>query len=754
MSTTITLNDKTAPSSAPLLAAENLPEHFAINDQNLADRRAFIGLNEADRTLLLEFIDWAKANSASISKDLYDHQLAFPPTRSFLERRAKAANKTIAALRESLEQSFARHFEECFEGAESNWDLAYFTRRLHTGWVHAQFYLAPKWYMGSYPEILRSTRVHLRKSKIDESRAADVLEALGKVFNFDMQAMSDSFLLNTLELCGLDISGIVTRKGSDRTEHLDQIKLAVSMLIKQADALADDRLNDTVLERQIQVAGKLGDAFGRTHSRLLKLADQADLLARGDLNHPSVAALQKIPRTAVLGNAVKGVYDSLRQVTDLAAEIARGQFSTAPEPRCDDDQLVAAFNNMASTIQKLVNDLNQTSAEHNMGDIDARIPAQDFDGAFRQVAEGINEMVSSHIATKKAAMACIAEFGRGNFQASIPVFSGKRRFINDTIEAVRENLKQLIADTSLLAQAAATKNLKTRVDANRHQGDYRKIIEAINTALDCAVEPLRATAENAATLAASAQQLTGTSRQMVAGAEETAREASIVSESSGQISQSVTNMAASSEEMLASIREISRSANEAARVAKSAVVVADTTNKTISQLGDSSLEIGKVVKVITSIAQQTNLLALNATIEAARAGEAGKGFAVVANEVKELAKETARATEEISRKIETIQGDTKSAVRAIGEVGNIIGAINDISNSIASAVEQQTATTNEIGRNVHEAAGGTSGISRNINSVARVAIETANGAKEAQAAAHQLTELSARMKDLVSGYSF
>src|SRR5579884_3876613 len=176
--------------------------------------------------------------------------------------------------------------------------------------------------------------------------------------------------------------------------------------------------------------------------------------------------------------------------------------------------------------------------------------------------------------------------------------------------------------------------------------------------------------------------------------------------------------------MLASIREISKSANEAALIASRAVTTADATNKTVARLGDSSLEIGKVIKVITSIAQQTNLLALNATIEAARAGEAGKGFAVVANEVKELAKETARATEDIGQKIEAIQHDTRVSVDAIAQIGNIIKEINDISNNIAAAVEEQTVTTNEISRNVTEAANGTTDIASNIAGVATAAQDT------------------------------
>jgi len=180
--------------------------------------------------------------------------------------------------------------------------------------------------------------------------------------------------------------------------------------------------------------------------------------------------------------------------------------------------------------------------------------------------------------------------------------------------------------------------------------------------------------------------------------------------------------------------------------------VASNTNQTITKLGDSSMEIGEVIKVITSIAQQTNLLALNATIEAARAGEAGKGFAVVANEVKELAKETAKATEDISRKIEAIQGDTKAAVEAIGEISTVISQINDISNTIASAVEEQTATTNEMGRNITEAAKGATEIARNISGVADAAKSTSTGASHTNEAASELARLAAQMQALMQQF--
>ncbi len=255
--------------------------------------------------------------------------------------------------------------------------------------------------------------------------------------------------------------------------------------------------------------------------------------------------------------------------------------------------------------------------------------------------------------------------------------------------------------------------------------------------------------QTAASVSSSAEELSAIAQQMTGNSQNAAEQAMGVSSASEQVSANVSIVAASSEEMLASIREISKSATEAARVAKKAVNLADATSQTISDLGMSSQEIGKVIKVITSIAQQTNLLALNATIEAARAGEAGKGFAVVANEVKELAKETARATEEISQKIDAIQSNTKAAVKAIADVSEIINHVDDISSTIASAVEEQTATTNEIGRNVAEAARGTNEITQNIRSVAASAEETTVAARGIEAAALTLTSMSSQLGTLV-----
>ncbi|MFO0865163.1 MAG: PAS domain-containing methyl-accepting chemotaxis protein [Gemmataceae bacterium] len=265
-------------------------------------------------------------------------------------------------------------------------------------------------------------------------------------------------------------------------------------------------------------------------------------------------------------------------------------------------------------------------------------------------------------------------------------------------------------------------------------------LKGVETALD----------ETSHALASAAAELTAVSQQMAANAEETAAQASVASAAAEQVSQSVSTVATGTEEMGASIKEIAKSAHDAARVATSAVKVADNTNATVAKLGESSAEIGNVIKVITSIAQQTNLLALNATIEAARAGEAGKGFAVVANEVKELAKQTAKATEDISRKIEAIQNDTKGAVESIAQISKVINQINDLQNTIASAVEQQTATTNEMSRNVVEAAKGSSEIAQNVSGVAQAARSTTEGASQTKVSADELSRVAVDLQKLIA----
>jgi methyl-accepting chemotaxis protein len=300
--------------------------------------------------------------------------------------------------------------------------------------------------------------------------------------------------------------------------------------------------------------------------------------------------------------------------------------------------------------------------------------------------------------------------------------------------------------------AAVAKGDLTHAVTVRSRDELGQMAAAVNQANANIRRTVGSLAGGAQTLAGNSEQLTKVTERIAASAQTTAGKVSVVAAAAGNVSSNVQTLAAGSAEMGASITEIAQNANQAARVASEAVTVAEATNHTVSKLGESSAEIGNVVKVITSIAEQTNLLALNATIEAARAGDAGKGFAVVASEVKDLAQETARATEDISRRVDAIQSDTTNAVEAIAEIGRIIAKINDYQVTIASAVEEQTATTAEMSRSVGDAANGTTEIAATISEVSQAAHNTTTTLAEADVAVNELAGLAGELKRIVGSF--
>jgi methyl-accepting chemotaxis protein len=340
---------------------------------------------------------------------------------------------------------------------------------------------------------------------------------------------------------------------------------------------------------------------------------------------------------------------------------------------------------------------------------------------------------------------------RANFITVAVVLGG---FCIGTLAAIQiarsitGNIKKMLA----MIQGIAVRDLTHADLAITSDDEIGKAEAALNTMKNNLAELIHSIAAAAKGVNGASERISTISQKITADSEESSAQARIVSNAVQQIGNNLQTVSVGAQEMSSSIQSISVNAQGAAGFANEAVNTARAADATVTKLGESSAEIGEVIKVITDIAQQTNLLALNATIEAARAGGAGKGFAVVANEVKELAKQTAKATEDIGRRIAAIQQDSKGAVEAIGNIHGVIQKISGVSETIAAAVEEQSATTNEMSRNVSEAADGASAITANIGGVARAVESAAASATESQTAVDQLADMSRQLSRLVAQF--
>jgi methyl-accepting chemotaxis protein len=440
----------------------------------------------------------------------------------------------------------------------------------------------------------------------------------------------------------------------------------------------------------------------------------------------------------------------LRKMTGVAQAVAVGSIQQQIDHRSQDE-----IGNLADSFRSLIEYIRETA---NSVDLLSK-----GNLAIQGNARSVHDILHANVKHAGLALADLlaetqglitaAQAGDLKRRGDSTKFQGVFRDLVDGINATLNAVVAPIDEAAEILQRMARRDLTVRMQGD-YRGDYLKIKTALNEAAEEMANAVGIIGQNSNALAGSSEELKAVSQQMSANAEETSSQTTVVSSAAEEVSKNVQTVATGAEEMGASIREIAKNATDAAKVAAQAVKVAENTNATVAKLGNSSAEIGNVVKVITSIAEQTNLLALNATIEAARAGEAGKGFAVVANEVKELAKETAKATEDISRKIEAIQGDTGSAVEAIAQISGIIKQINDISNTIASAVEQQSATTSEITRNITEAARGSTEIAQNVSGIMQAAQSTTAGATDTQNAAGELTRMAAELRNLVGQFKF
>ena len=535
-------------------------------------------------------------------------------------------------------------------------------------------------------------------------RICEIVSSMRKIADGDLRS-------EVLEISSRDELG-------DLQGTYNEMSVAMQNIASQAGDIAEGRL-----DKEYELKGELADSFGSMVSALRERekadAEMARIAAIVENNPGNMMVADVDFNLTYINPVAKATLSKLEKYLPVKVDELVGQS-------------IDVFHKNPSMQRKILSDprnLPHQALIHLGPEIlDLRInPIIDTAGNY------LGPLVDWSVVTEKVQM------------------ETKAKELAEREQKQAEELKRKVDSLLVVVDAAAKGDLTHQITQNGNDA-IGQMAAGLGSLLTNLRGDMTNISETAQILSSSSEELTATGQQMGAAAEETSAQASVVSGASEAISSSVQIVATGTEEMSASIREISRNATEAARVAGEAVKVADNANKNVTKLGESSEEIGQVVKVITSIAEQTNLLALNATIEAARAGEAGKGFAVVANEVKELANQTAKATDEISQKISTIQVDSQNSVQAIGEIGTIINTINDISNTIASAVEEQTATTAEMERNVQQAARGSQEINQNITGVATAANETSTGVSQSQQATLELSKMAVGLQEMVSKF--
>jgi len=342
---------------------------------------------------------------------------------------------------------------------------------------------------------------------------------------------------------------------------------------------------------------------------------------------------------------------------------------------------------------------------------------------------------------------------RGELHERIDVdsASGFYRNLSQSMNDLMEVNERAVSEVQNVFAAIAKGDLTAKIDSG-YMGMYKRLKDNANDTVDRLTEVISRVKDSSLIIAAASTELVSTNKSLTATAEDGAKQADTAASAAANVMQNVNAVANATTDMEQSVQEITRNVGEAAGVATQAVTLAQTTNTQVRKLATSSNDIGNVIKVINSIAEQTNLLALNATIEAARAGDAGKGFAVVANEVKDLAKGTASATDEIAQKVKAIQDDSDTAVQAIGDITKIIETISQYQNTISEKVGEQHIATRHISENANEAARGNDEITYTSKRVSEGIDSTVSGVGQVQSSAEELGRMANELSDLVEGF--
>ncbi|MEO5337356.1 MAG: methyl-accepting chemotaxis protein [Magnetospirillum sp. WYHS-4] len=541
----------------------------------------------------------------------------------------------------------------------------------------------------------------------------------------------------------VDVLKLVDQVKAGYQDYSKQFGIVVAMW-KEAGLGDKDGLRGRLRDSVHQVETKLKDAQEAKLANLMLMMrrHEKDFLLREDPKYIAdleqrQAEFAKALEASALGDkaGVSGLMDSYVADFKKVAAIVLGIKESTKK-------LSDIFATAEPLLEKLIRDGEE---DYNSAVSEARSIT---DGAFRTMVGAmivvaaavvglallIGRGIGAPIGRMTAAMELLAQ---GNLETEVP----GRDMANEigqmaaAVQVFKDNavhMRRMQAD-QVEAERRAEEEKKAAMHnlADSFQDRVGRIVDAVSTA---------------------AGQMRSEAQSLSANAEQTSRQSAAVAAAAEEASANVQAVASATEELSSSISEISRQVTQSSEVARSAVTEAENTYRTVQGLVEAARKIGEVVNLITDIAEQTNLLALNATIEAARAGEMGKGFAVVASEVKNLANQTAKATEEIGGQIGAVQTATRDAAEAIGGIGRTVARINEVASAIAAAVEEQGAATQEIARNVEQAAAGTNEVSSNITGVTQAAGETGHAATEVLGGADQLATQAGDLRRQVEAF--
>ncbi|MGA3226164.1 MAG: protoglobin domain-containing protein, partial [Acidobacteriaceae bacterium] len=335
-------------------------QNFGIDESNLETRRKFIRLGEEERNVLAGLISWSRSVAPQIAKQFYDWQFEFSPTRRFFETYAQGAGMPISQLRQALERAQTGYFAQIFTGAEEHWGVGYFEQRLKVGAIHDKINLPFKWYIGSYVEYQRLTSMHLREAFQDAQQIAAAEQAIFKVFNYDMQAIGEAFLMTTFETMGLSLESIHTAPGADKTEHLDQLKAAIHLIVGQADAVAAGDLDNNIFRSAEQGTndGVLAGSIGQVRENLKALTNDTDELS----DAAQGGKLGVRPDPARHQGAYRKIVEGFNHTLDIIVEPLKTTAENASTLASSSEELTAVSQQMAGNAEETAVQANVVSA--------------------------------------------------------------------------------------------------------------------------------------------------------------------------------------------------------------------------------------------------------------------------------------------------------------------------------------------------------------------------------------------------------